>query len=63
VTVEKGHGSHGKIMVTWSAITKQKRWRRKGLDVWFPFSGYSLGLQKPKWEASNRVKNCHQSLS
>jgi hypothetical protein len=63
VTVEKGHGSRGEIMVTRSAITKQKRWRRKGLGAWFPFSGYSLGLQKPKWEASNRVKNCHQSLS
>jgi hypothetical protein len=31
--------------------------------VRFPFSGYSLRLRKPKWEASNRVKNCHRSLS
>jgi hypothetical protein len=53
VTVEKGHGSRGRTMVTRSVITKQKRWRRKGLGVRFPFSGYSLGLQKPKWEASS----------
>jgi hypothetical protein len=63
VTVEKGHGSRGEIMVTRSTITKQKRWRRKGLGARFPFSNYSLGSQKPKWEASNRVKNRHQSLS
>jgi hypothetical protein len=50
-------------MVTRSAITKQKRWRRKGLGARFPFSGYSLGLRKPKWEASSRVKNRHRSLS
>jgi hypothetical protein len=31
--------------------------------VRFPFSGYSLGLRKPKWEASSRVKNRHRSLS
>jgi hypothetical protein len=29
----------------------------------FLFSGYSLGLRKPKEEASSRVKNCHRSLS
>jgi hypothetical protein len=63
VTVEKGHGSRGETMVTRSAITKQKRWRRKGLGARFPFSGYSLGLRKPKWEASSRVKNRHRSLS
>jgi hypothetical protein len=50
-------------MVTRSAITKQKRWRRKGLGERFPFSSYSLGLQKPKKEASSRVKNRHRSLS
>jgi hypothetical protein len=63
VTVEKGHGSRGETTVTRSAITKQKRWRRRGQGVRFPFSGYSLRLRKPKWEASNRVKNCHRSLS
>jgi hypothetical protein len=31
--------------------------------VQFPFSGFSLGLRKPKWEASSRVKNHHRSLS
>jgi hypothetical protein len=31
--------------------------------VRFPFSGYSLRLRKPKWEASSRVKNRHRSLS
>jgi hypothetical protein len=29
----------------------------------FLFSGYSLGLQKPKKEASSRAKNRHRSLS
>jgi hypothetical protein len=38
VTVEKGHGSRGRTMVTRSAITKQRRWRQKGLGGWFPFS-------------------------
>jgi hypothetical protein len=37
VTVEKGHGSRGETMVTRSAITEQKGWRRKGLDGRFPF--------------------------
>jgi hypothetical protein len=55
--------TRGETMVTWSAITKQKRWRRKGLGVRFPFSGFSLGLRRPKWEANNRVKNRHRSLS
>jgi hypothetical protein len=63
VTVEKGHGSRGEITVTRSAITKQKRWRRKGRGARFPFSGYSLGLRKPKWEASSRVENRHRTLS
>jgi hypothetical protein len=40
-------------MVTRSSITKQKRWRREELGARFPFSGYSLGLRKPKWEASS----------
>jgi hypothetical protein len=44
VTVEKGHGSRGETTVTRSAITKQKRWRRRGRGVRFPFSGYSLRL-------------------
>jgi hypothetical protein len=56
VTVEKGHGSRGGTMVTRSAITKQKRWRREGLGERFPFSGYSLGLRKPKREASSKSK-------
>ena len=29
----------------------------------FPFSGYSLGLRKPKKEASSRAKNRHRTLS
>jgi hypothetical protein len=62
VTVEKGHGSHGGTMVTRSAIAKRSGWRRSGQGVWFPFSGYSLGLRKPKQEASSRVKNHHRSL-
>jgi hypothetical protein len=37
VTVEKVHGSRGRTMVTRSAITKQRRWRRKGLGGRFPF--------------------------
>jgi hypothetical protein len=37
VTVEKGHGSRGEIMVTRSAITEQKGWRWKGLGGRFPF--------------------------
>jgi hypothetical protein len=44
VTVEKGHGSRGEMMVTRSAITKQKGWRRKGrggqfLFLWLSLSG------------------------
>jgi hypothetical protein len=63
VTVEKGHGLRGETTVTRSAITKQKRWRQRGQGARFPFSGYSLRLRKPKWEASSRVKNRHRSLS
>jgi hypothetical protein len=63
VTVEKGHGSRGRITATRSAITKQRRWRRSGQGVRFPFSGYSLRLRKTKRETSSRVKNRHQSLS
>jgi hypothetical protein len=63
VTVEKGHGSCGETTVTRSAITKQKRWWRSGQGARFYFSGYSLRLRKPKWEASSRVKNRHRSLS
>jgi hypothetical protein len=63
VTVDKGHGSCVETTVTRSAITKQKRWQRRGQGARFPFSGYSLRLRKPKWEASSRVKNHHRSLS
>jgi hypothetical protein len=62
VMVEKGHGSRGGTTVTRSAIAKRRRWRRSGQGAWFSFSGYSLGLRKPKQEASSRVKNHHQSL-
>jgi hypothetical protein len=63
MTVEKGHGSRGGTTVTRSAITKQKRWRWSGQGARFSFSGYSLRLRKPKWEASSGVKNRHRSLS
>jgi hypothetical protein len=39
VTVEKDHGSRGETTVARSAITKQKRWRRRGRGARFPFSG------------------------
>jgi hypothetical protein len=42
VTVEKGHGSHGEMMVTRSAITERKGWRRKGQGGRFPLLGLSL---------------------
>jgi hypothetical protein len=42
VTVEKGHGSRGGIMVTRSAITEQKGWQRKGLGERFPFLWLNL---------------------
>jgi hypothetical protein len=44
VTVEKGHGSRGEMMVTRSAITERKGWRRKGQEgqfslLWLSISG------------------------
>jgi hypothetical protein len=42
VTVEKGHGSRGEMMVTRSAITERKGWRRKGQGGRFPFLWLSL---------------------
>jgi hypothetical protein len=42
VTVEKGHGSRGEMMVTRSAITEQKGWRRKGQGGRFPLLLLSL---------------------
>jgi hypothetical protein len=42
VTVEEGHGSRGETMVTRSAITEQKGWRRKGQGGRFPFLWLSL---------------------
>jgi hypothetical protein len=63
VMVQKGHGSRSRITTTRSAITKQRRWRQSGQGVWFPFSGYSLRLRKPKRETSSIVKNRHRPLS
>jgi hypothetical protein len=62
VTVEKGHESRGGTTVTRSAIAKRRGRRRSGQGVWFSFSSYSLGSQKPKQEASSKVKNHHRSL-
>jgi hypothetical protein len=63
VTVEKGHGSRGKTMVTRSAITEQKGWRRKGLGGRFPFSlAKPLRLRKPKKAARSGAKNRRQTL-
>jgi hypothetical protein len=62
VTMEKGHGSRGGTTVTRSAIAKRRRWRWGGQGTRFSFSGYSLRLQKPKQEASSRVKNRNRSL-
>jgi hypothetical protein len=42
VTVEKGHGSRGEMMVTRSAITERKEWRRKGQGGRFPLLWLSL---------------------
>jgi hypothetical protein len=42
VTVEKGHGSRGEMMVTRSAITERKGWRRKGQGGRFPLLWLSL---------------------
>jgi hypothetical protein len=62
MTVEKGHGSRGGTTVTRSAIAKRRGWWQSEQGVWFPFSGYSLELWKPKQETNSRVKNHHQSL-
>jgi hypothetical protein len=62
VTMEKGHGSRGGTTVTRSAIAKRRGWRRSGQGMRFSFSGYSLRLQKPKQEASSRVRNRNRSL-
>jgi hypothetical protein len=62
VTVEKGHGSRDETTVTRSAIAKRRGWWRSGQGARFSFSGYSLRLQKPKQEASGRVKNHRRSL-
>jgi hypothetical protein len=55
VTVEKGHGSRGEMMVTRSAITERKGWRHKGQGGRFPLLWLSLsgcenlrGRQKAK---------------
>jgi hypothetical protein len=42
VTVEKGHGSRGEMMVTRSAITERKEWRCKGRGGRFPLLWLSL---------------------
>ena len=42
VTVEKGHGSRGEMMVTRSSITEWKGWRRKGQGGRFPLLWLSL---------------------
>jgi hypothetical protein len=42
VTVERGHGLRGEMMVTRSAITEQKGWRRKGRGGRFPFLRLNL---------------------
>jgi hypothetical protein len=62
VTVEEGHGSRGETMVTRSAITEQKGWRRKGQGGRFPFLAKSLGLRKPKREAGSGAKSHRQTL-
>jgi hypothetical protein len=63
VTVEKGHGSLGEMMVTQSAITEKKGWRRKGQGGRFSFSlAKSLRLRKPKKEARSGAKNHRQTL-
>jgi hypothetical protein len=42
VTVEKGHGSRGEMMVTRSAITERKGWRRERQEGRFPLLWLSL---------------------
>jgi hypothetical protein len=50
-------------MVTRSAITEQKGWRRKGLGGRFPFLRLKpLRLRKPKEEARSGAKNRRQTL-
>jgi hypothetical protein len=62
VTVEKGHGSRGEMMVTRSAIAERKGWRRKRLGGWFSFSpAKPLRLRKPK-EARSGAKDRRQAL-
>jgi hypothetical protein len=64
VTVEKGHGSRGEMMVTRSAITERKGWRRKGARRAVSSSlAKSLGLRKPKREPGSGAKNRHQTPS
>jgi hypothetical protein len=58
VTVEKGHGSRGGMMVTRSAITKRKGWRREGQVGRFPLLWLSLsGCEnlRGKQEAEQRT--------
>jgi hypothetical protein len=59
---KKEPGQRYPQILTRSAITKRRRWRRSGQGARFSFSGYSLRLRKPKREASSRVKNHHRSL-
>jgi hypothetical protein len=54
----------GEMMVTRSAMTKRKGWRRKGQGGRFSLLWLkSLGLRKPKREAGSGAKNRHQTLS
>jgi hypothetical protein len=62
VIVEKGHGSRGEMMVTRSAITEQKGWRRKGQGAVSFSLAKSLRLRKPKKEARSGAKNHRQTL-
>jgi hypothetical protein len=64
ITVEKGHGSRGEMMVTRSAIAERKGWRRKGQGGRFLFLWLSLsGCEKPKRETGSGAKNHRQTLS
>jgi hypothetical protein len=64
VTMEKGHGSRGEMMVTRSAIAERKGWRRKGQGGRFPFLWLSLsGCEKPKRETGSGAKSHRQTLS
>ena len=64
VTVERGHGSRGGMMVTRSAITKLKGMaaRRAGRAVLSSLAR-SLGLRKPKGQAGSGAKNRRRTLS